>query len=398
MVCAVALGQRDLLRLGALLVALPACAVVLVARTRFQLSCAREVVPHRVEVGRQATVRLRLDNVSRLPTGVLLLEDGLPYALGARPRFVLDRVEPRGLREVTYQVRSDVRGRFRVGPLSIRLTDPFGLVELTRSFSSADDLVVTPVVSPLPPVPLGGNWSGGGESAARTLAASGEDDVTTREYREGDDLRKVHWRSTARTGELMVRREEQPFTSRATLLLDDRDRAHHGRGPASSVEWCVSAVASVGVALLRHGYALRLLDTSDRGLVPGGLPVTESVLLESLADVQTSGRTTMSDVTALLRRSGTDGLLVAALGTLDENDAERLARLRQGGGTCIALLLDTFSWGGAGREDPATHRAAAALLRRAGWRVLEVRHGTTLASVWPQAARPGRGLVEVAGA
>ncbi len=201
-----------------------------------------------------------LDNVSRLPSGVLLMEDALPYTLGGRPRFVLDKVEPQGQRTVAYPVRSDVRGRFTVGPLSVRLTDPFGLVELSRAFASTDELVVTPVVSPLPPVRLGGDWAGGGESTARSVAASGSEDISTREYRHGDDLRKVHWKSTARTGELMVRREEQPFQSRATLLLDGRAAAHRGEGPGSSYEWAVSAVASAGTALARAGFALHLLD------------------------------------------------------------------------------------------------------------------------------------------
>jgi uncharacterized protein (DUF58 family) len=387
--CAVALGQRDLMRVAVLLMALPLCAVALVSRTRFRLSCTRHLDPQRVEAGRTATVRIRLDNVSRLPSGVLLVEDALPYGLGSRPRFVLDRVQPRGLREVSYPVSSEVRGRFRVGPLSLRLTDPFGLVELTRSFSAADELVVTPVVSPLPPVSLGGHWTGGGEAATRAVAMSGDDDAATREYRDGDDLRKVHWRSTARVGELMVRREEQPFTSRATLLLDDRETAHRGQGPASSLEWAVSAVASVGVMLLRHGYALRLLDGSDRELVPPGLPVTESVLLESLADVTATRRATLAPVGDLLRRTGTDGLLVAVLGSVDSLDAERLARLRRGGGRCVAILLDTATWVSDHAGGPR-YREAATLLRRNGWRVLEVAHGTTLASVWPLAAPHGR--------
>ena len=61
---------------------------------------------------RRRAVTLRLENISRLPTGLLLVEDRVPYVLGSRPRFVLDRVEPRGRREVTYTVRSDVRGRY----------------------------------------------------------------------------------------------------------------------------------------------------------------------------------------------------------------------------------------------------------------------------------------------
>ncbi len=82
-------------------------------------------------------MHLRVDNVSRLPTGLLMLQDRVPYVLGPRPRFVLDRVEPGGHREVSYRVRSDLRGRYPLGPLQLRLTDPFGMCELTRSFSDA---------------------------------------------------------------------------------------------------------------------------------------------------------------------------------------------------------------------------------------------------------------------
>ena len=96
--CAVGLGQRDLLRAGIFLVALPLAAVAVVARTRYRLACDRHLDPPRVEAGRPSTVRLRLDYVSRLPSGVLLMEDALPYTLGGRPRFVLDKVEPRGVR------------------------------------------------------------------------------------------------------------------------------------------------------------------------------------------------------------------------------------------------------------------------------------------------------------
>jgi uncharacterized protein (DUF58 family) len=321
------------------------------------------------------------------------MEDALPFSLGGRPRFVLDRVEPRGVREVSYPVRSEVRGRFRIGPLSVRLTDPFGLVELSRAFNAADDLVVTPVVSPLPAVRLGGDWSSGGEAVARAVAAYGHDDAATREYREGDDLRKVHWRSTARVGELMVRREEQPFTSRGTLLLDARVAAHQGQGPGSSLEWAVSAVASIGVALLRQGYSLRLVDDTGADLVPAALPSAEGVVLEALAAVTPSLRASLEGATDQLRRTGVDGVLLAVLGEVDAHDAERLARLRYGGATCVAVLMDTSTWVGtaASRRQLATAR----LLQKTGWRVLRVMHGTTLASVWPQASSRGGWSAEV---
>ncbi|MBC7375661.1 MAG: DUF58 domain-containing protein, partial [Frankiales bacterium] len=312
-VCAVAVGQRDLLRAAVFLIALPIAAVAIVARTRYRLACARRLDPPRTEAGRPSTVRLRLDNVSRLPSGVLLMEDALPYTLGGRPRFVLDRIEPQGVREVSYPVRSEVRGRFRVGPLSVRLTDPFGLCELSRSFATTDDLVVTPPVSELPPVRLGGDWAGGGETASRAVSTSGTDDTATREYRHGDDLRKVHWRSTARVGELMVRQEEQPLQSRATLLLDSRAQAHRGDGPGSSFEWAVSAVASVGVSLTRSGFALSLLRDSGAPLTPPNLPVTEGLLLDSLATVEATSGTNLDGAATRLRGGGLGGVLVAVL-------------------------------------------------------------------------------------
>ena len=394
--CSLVLGQRDLLRVGVFLLVLPIAAVAVVARTRYRLACERTLEPTHVQAGHAADVRLRLDNVGRLPSGVLLMEDALPYVLGGRPRFVLDRIEPKGVRDVTYAVRSDVRGRFRVGPLSVRMADPFGLVELSRSFAGTDDLVVTPAVSALPPVRLGGDWAGGGETAARAMAAAGSDDVTTREYRHGDDLRKVHWRSTARVGELMVRREEQPFQSRATLLLDTRLQAHRGEGPGSSFEWSVSAVASVGVALARGGFALRLLTDADEDLVPAGLPVSEGPLLEALAGVGLGDGRTLAPVADRLRRRGVDGVLVAVLGRLEAEDAQRLARLRAGSSGCVAVLLDTATWGpgAAAREQSAAATdAAAALLTGSGWRVLRVSHGTSLASVWGLAG--GRGALPV---
>ena len=76
--------------------------------------------------------------------------------------------------------------------------------------------------SPLPTIPLTGAWTGSGDNRPRAFATGSAEDVTVREYRRGDDLRRVHWRSSARTGELMVRREEQPWQSRATLFLDNR--------------------------------------------------------------------------------------------------------------------------------------------------------------------------------
>src|SRR3954469_8482475 len=127
-ICAFVLGERDLLRAGVLIVTLPVLSAVVVSRPRYRLSCTRKTNPSRLPVGHEAQVSVVLQNVSRLPTGILLVEDQLPYTLGDRSRFVVDRIEPGGGREMLYRIRADVRGRYQVGPLTVRLADPFGLV------------------------------------------------------------------------------------------------------------------------------------------------------------------------------------------------------------------------------------------------------------------------------
>src|SRR3546814_16500091 len=107
-----------------------------------------------------SSVLLELSNEVRGRTGVMLLEETLPFVLGSRPRFVLGGLRAGARRSVTYQVRSDVRGRFLIGPLTVRLRDPFGLVEVGRSFPSTLPLTVPPRTISLPPVPLNGDWPG----------------------------------------------------------------------------------------------------------------------------------------------------------------------------------------------------------------------------------------------
>jgi uncharacterized protein (DUF58 family) len=387
--CSAVLGERDLLRVACFLLALPLVAAAVVARTRFRLSCARSLAPSRVPVGQPAEVILRLENVSLLPTGLLLLEDEVPYTLGGRPRFTVDRIGPTQHRTVRYPARSDARGRYRIGPLRLRLADPFGLVELTRSFSATDHLTVVPTVHPLPSVRLGGAWDSGGESVSRSVAIRGDDDAAIREYRNGDDLRKVHWRSTARAGKLMVRREERPWQSQVTLLLDTRTRAHRGDGPGSSFEWSVSAVASVGVHVARVGYAVHLI--SDTGRVAQGADLAdEGALLDHLALVTLSRSSGLDAAIAALRGSDDPGALVAVVGLLEPDQTAALASTRTPTDTSIALLVDASSWLSlsprARAEADAAYDASAETLSRSGWRVVRVRHGDSLPEVWPQAA------------
>src|SRR3954464_752874 len=288
-VCAILLGQPTWTRVGVLVAALPVLTAYVLGRSRYRLALVRSVAPQTVTAGQPATVQLTMTNEGRTPSGVLMLEDHVPYVLGTRPRFVLDGIGHGWRRHATYQVRSDVRGRYEIGPMSVRVSDPFGLVELGRSFRSTATLTVTPRTVPLPPIPLGGAWTGSGDNRPRAFAIGSAEDVTVREYRRGDDLRRVHWRSSARVGELMVRREEQPWQSRATLFLDNRASAHRGQGIASSLEGAVAAAASIAVHLTHRGFAVRLVTATGEELGSAwhvrGADLNSAPLLESLAVV-----------------------------------------------------------------------------------------------------------------
>jgi uncharacterized protein (DUF58 family) len=284
-------------------------------------------------------------------------------------------------------VRSDVRGRWDVGPLRLRLTDPFGMCEVTRSFSATDPLVVVPAVHPLLPLHAQGSWMGSGDSTARTAAASGEHDLATREYRHGDDLRRVHWRSTARRGELMVRRDEQPHQMRATVLLDRRAIGHRGEGVASSFEWCVSAAASVCALLVHGGFGVRILsDDVDTRWTGREHSTGAGQLLDQLAMVGTGGPHELRDASGLLVRAGGDGLVVALLGEVGADDVHPIAALPRRGVTGVAFLLATTTWSTLpprrAAEINADRARAARVLEQAGWSVVEVTSSEPVGAAW----------------
>ncbi|GAA0618637.1 DUF58 domain-containing protein [Sporichthya brevicatena] len=397
--CALVLGQQDVLRVAILLISLPLVCAAVVFRTQHKLSTSRVIEPMRVPAGEEARVSLRVDNTSLAPSGLLLAEDSLPRGMSARPRFVIDRLEPRGKREVFYRVRSQVRGKFPIGPLRLRLADPFGMCEISRSYAGTDDLIVIPVVEPVPFVVLGGEWTGGSESHPSSIPSAGEDDIGTREYRYGDALHRVHWRSTARRGELMVRREEHPRQSQATLLVDVRAEAHAGEGLHSSLEWAVSAAASLSIHLIRRGFSLRLLTETGQPLagmaadVVSPSPDVEGLLLDALAMLAPSHTPTLNDALRGLHRAGSDSLVIALLGDLSEADAAALGRRRQGTQTAIALMLRPLSWtpGGAEArtEEQRRFEHNIALLRNGGWRAVPVSAGDRLPDVWLGVARGG---------
>ena len=381
MVCGLGIPEPDLVRVGALLAVLPVVSVLTARRSRYRLSCARRLDPPRIPAGQPAKVTARVENVSRLRTGVLLAEDITPYALGSRPRFVLDEIEPGGHRELSYQICSDTRGKFTIGPLRVRVADAFGLVEISRSFSTTSTLVVTPRIFPLPRTTAQSSWLGEGDGGMRTISTIGEDDAAPRQYQDGDGLHRVHWRSTARYGELMVRREEHQWRNSASVFLDTRRSAHTGTGLASTFEFAVSAAASIGAHLSGEGFRARLI--TDAGeIAPRG--TFNDTLLDMLAVIIPSHASGFRTGTSELARAG--GQLIAVIGRLSVDDARQLAASRRGNAPAMALVLAVSAWATDGiTEDTAR---TAEILSAAGWRVAVASASTPLATAWQQLHRP----------
>lgn len=380
--CAVVLNERDLLRVAAFVVALPVLAAWLAQRARVGLHASRFLFPSRVQVGAATEVKVELRSAGRLPTGGLLLEDAVPYALGARPRFVVERLPRNTVTALRYPLKPVMRGIQQVGPLMARITDPFGLAEFDRELAGRSKLVVVPRVVGLSGLPSGSGMGAGDDGSIRLRAGQGEDDAVVRQYRHGDDLRKVHWRSTARRDELMVRVEERPWRGGTTVLLDHRLVAHRGTGPNSSLEWAVSFAASVCLHLHRFGHQVRLVGDDGRVLAGGSGDGghSDAVVLDALAALQPSHRREP----AVGVDPGAGQEVIAILGGSTPAVVDALVRNRPRGMRSLAVVMDVRAWA-AGGEDPAPDpEDARGLLTAAGWGAVVARPSTAMGQVWQE--------------
>ena len=211
----------------------------------------------RITPGARVTVTLDVENRSPLATSFLMLEDRLPTPLGRAARLVIGGIRPGEREQATYTLVPQSRGRYVLGPLVLDVSDPFALSRLRLEFDDRDELLVAPEIEDLGAAPDPASGPSFGASRARQLFRTGEEYYTMRAYQEGDDLRRIHWPSVARTGELMIRQDESTRRASGLVFLDTRGAAL-GRTHTPAFERGVSAAASVGVLLARRGFVLRL--------------------------------------------------------------------------------------------------------------------------------------------
>jgi uncharacterized protein (DUF58 family) len=283
-----------------------------------RLAVHREVTPLKVARGDAAVSVLNVTNLGRQGLSGLRVQD----RIGASEHTIdLPRLPKGAVRTVSYPLPTDTRGEIPVGPLLLVRADPFGLTRRVREYGLPVTLLVRPRTVALPVPPSGrahhleGPTSDNAPSGTVTFH-------TLREYVVGDDLRHVHWRSSARTGTLMVRQLIDASLPTTTVVLDTREVTELG----------VDAAASVAVAAARAGFPVRVL-TGD-GPVPDTKTDAETVL-NRLALVQADSGGIME--TMRLARGGGSLVLVTA----DPAEAGRVAGVRRRFDRVICVYVGT---------------------------------------------------------
>lgn len=331
----------------------------------------RSIAPARLFPGGSLRVRLRASNPGRRRSPHLLLEDRAPAALGGPVRLSVPRLAPGAAVEVEGERRPSVRGRWIVGPAEAVITDPFGLAEVRTTVAGRRPVVVLPAIEPLgggAPRRVTGRM-GAGSAAGRK--GTGDEFHAVRPWQDGDDPRRIHWRSTARVGELMIRENEAPIFPHATVLLDTRGSDRGGR---EALEWSIGAAASILWHLSAREYALRLATPDvEPGPAGAGRQAAES-LLEALAMARPSRAASLVPLYRRLASESLGGSLVAIVRPPGAPEHEPLARLRRAFSWCGAIVLDP--------GDGATGRRAAEGLRRAGWRAVAAGPSDRYSETW----------------
>lgn len=317
-------GIFELFVAGAAAASLVVVCAVAVGLTRLRLDVARELHPLRVFAGTPSRVELEVVNRGRRRTPLLQLRD--PVGSGRAATVLLAPLRPGEAVRASYRLPTDQRGVVRIGPLQIHVGDPFGLTSVSTPAAPVADLTVWPAVETVAALPhTHGDDPHGGTEVPSALANVGDDFHALRPYVMGDDLRRVHWPSTARSNELLVRQDEMPWESRATVALDTRRIAHSHE----TFERAVTAAASIVVACSRQHFLLRLVTTAghDSGFGSGAAHV--EAIMEHLAVVQTVGNADLASMVAPLRRAGSSGALAVLLGGSEPADVDAVTRLRR---------------------------------------------------------------------
>lgn len=312
------LGEVELFTTGLLLAGGLLLGALFVRLNKPKVTVTRHLTPRTVREGDLAVVETRIDTDSRVGLWNPTVEDHV-VGLGSA-RFVTAKITRREPSIATYQILCRPRGRFEVGPARVWTTDPFRLVRLGGAVGAKDTLVVYPAIEQLSGFPMSQGRDPTNNAARPEFSQSGgEDFFTIREYEVGDDLRRVHWPTSAKQDRLMIRQLETPWQSRALVLLDTRNTSY----PSDVLfEQAVRGAASVIHHLNQHGFDAELW-VGDRPRLRNSSSYVAA--METLADVETVKRFNLADAAGRIQRVGRGGAIIMVGG---EPDTDLLAAHR----------------------------------------------------------------------
>ncbi|HLY83325.1 MAG TPA: DUF58 domain-containing protein, partial [Acidimicrobiales bacterium] len=314
--------------------------VIYVRYQPFQVETHREVRPAQVHANGRSRVELSVRNVDGRRSPVLSARD--PFDGGRRwARFSVAPLAPGETVRAAYRLPTSERGIFPLGPLLIGLTDPFGLAQRTTQAAPVATLTVFPRIDSVRPLAATRGADPRGSTGRPAVATGGEDFYALRPYQTGDDLRRVHWSSTARHDELMIRQSELPAHGRMTVLADLRSMAHS----PESLELTLSAVASIIHAGWRDHRQVRMVatDGSDTGF--GSSAAHLQAILEYLAAADVHAGGNLPSMLAALDRHGMGGgIAVVTTDQLGDDVLVSLNRLSTRFGLVTLVLIERSAW------------------------------------------------------
>ncbi len=303
------LGDPELLLTGVFLTLVAGIALLYVRLHRPHLSVGRRLGSTTVHNGDTTSVTLILTNRGERPLRNISLADEV-QGLGLAS-FEMAGLTPDQTASATYRVTCRPRGIYEVGPATVTTRDPLGLAELPAQPGPIDRIVVYPTVEDLTGFPMTrGQDPAINASRPEHSQRGGEDFYTLREYQRGDDLRRIHWPSSAKTEELMIRQLETPWQSRALVLLDVRQSVYES---SDAFETAVSGAASVVTHLVRSGFDADLW-AGDANIIDAS---RYSAAMERLALVEPDPLIDITAVASRIRQTGGGGALVLVSGLPD---------------------------------------------------------------------------------
>lgn len=341
----------------------------------------RSKVPARVREGQAVEVELGLRARRRLAT--VVFEEVLPRHLGGSVRFPVPLLPAGDEVAHTYTFTPDRRGRYEVGPLIAEWSDPFGLTRRRVVLDEPIPIIVHPSTERVLDRVIARAWEDPPLRPPRSKPwPTGFEFYGMRDYVSGDDPRRIVWRATARsldlvtgTGRYLVREAEQGITDRIEIYLDTHAEAHSPGETSETFETAVRAAASLGLKHLKDGYGVRVVVNGGRLATNLRGRRAELELLDRLAGVDREKMTLARTLDRLMVERGGRSHNIVITPHIDKEVALRL-RLLLDRGTSVLLALAIWE-----DTDPATIQRAGTL----GCTVVELYEGTSLETVFRHA-------------